>query len=97
MNETILLIIENAVNAAIIKNLVIVQDTEDKNAAIYDFYDVIKENVNIMIEMILIIIVICFMYVLMIFFQSMIILKTSQNQLYLKECLKKFTNTIFVN
>lgn len=50
MNETILVIIENAVNAAIIKNLVIVQDTEDKNAAIYDFYDVIKENVNIMIE-----------------------------------------------
>lgn len=50
MNETIKNIIENAVNEAINNGLLVVQDIEDKNAAINDFYDVIKENINIMIE-----------------------------------------------
>lgn len=50
MNETIRTIIENAVIIAVSKNLITVQDTEDQTAAVEDFYDTIKENVNIMVE-----------------------------------------------
>lgn len=51
MNETILEIISIATTAAINNGLLVVQDSDDMMAAIDDFYDVIKEDINIMVKL----------------------------------------------
>lgn len=51
MNETILEIISIATTAAINNGLLVVQDSDDMLAAINDFYDVIKEDINIMVKL----------------------------------------------